>query len=538
MKKTIITFIASFVFIVFANQTFAQVPQGFNYQAVARNSAGVLLSGTNLGVLLTVHQGSAGGTIVYSERQTPTTNQFGLFTVTVGQGTQISAGAFNAIDWSMGNYWLEVGLDVSGGTSYTQMGTSQLLSVPYAMFAGSSSEIPVGTSGQTLRHDGSNWLANDVLYNSGSKIGINTNTPQRDISIYGGSSFASLQFTSSTTTQGFYNGFSLGLNTSAGDAYIANHENQPISIYTNATTRMKIGADGKIGIGTTAPTGLLDISGGGSGLGFPTLNVVNSDATGVGAFIQTNSTDASIVVTNSNATGNTIFAKYFDGGAFDLINFDNYEGLHYGRIKLFAGNTSTSPGGMIFPFLNQPEGGLVLGSINNATSTLTNIVDLYTVAVGSNIFEPYWNNVTSCGSSSYKWTSVWATNGVIQTSDEKQKENIKDISYGLNTVMALKPVSYQWKDKNALVGNGNSLGFVAQDLEKVIPDVVVHNKITAEEIAYAKKAKGIDITETDTYGVKYSEMIPVLVNAIQQQQAIIKDLQTQIDDLKALNNTK
>ena len=124
MKKTIITFIASIVLIVFVNHTFAQVPQGFNYQAVARNSVGVLLSGANLGVLLSVHQGSSGGTIVYSERQTPTTNQFGLFTVTVGQGTQISANAFNTINWGTGNYWLEVGLDVSGGTSYTQMGTN------------------------------------------------------------------------------------------------------------------------------------------------------------------------------------------------------------------------------------------------------------------------------------------------------------------------------------------------------------------------------------------------------------------------------
>jgi hypothetical protein len=537
MKKTIITFIASFVFIVFVNQTFAQVPQGFNYQAVARNSAGVLLSGTNLGVLLTVHQGSAGGTIVYSERQTPTTNQFGLFTVTVGQGTQISANAFNTIDWSTGNYWLEVGLDVSGGTSYTAMGSSQLLSVPYAMFSGNSSEIPIGTSGQTLRHDGSNWVANSVLYNSGTKIGINTIAPQRDISIYGGSSFASLQFTSSTTTEGFYNGFSLGLNTSAGDAYIANHENQPISIYTNSAIRMKIGADGKIGIGTSSPTGLLEISGGGSGLGFPTLNLINPDATGVGIFVQTNSTDAATVITNANTTGDATFTKMFDGGASDLIRFDNFGTLHHGRISLFAGNTGTSPGGFAYPFNNSTTGGLIFGSIDN-TGIYSNIIDVYLSSGLNGIFEPWNNNVISCGSLSYKWTAVYATNGTIQTSDEKMKENITPISYGLNEVMKLKPVSYQWKDKNALIGNGNSLGFIAQDLEKLIPDVVVHEKISQQQMENAKKVKGIDITDTDTYGVKYSEMIPVLVNAIQQQQAIIKDLQIQIDDLKASKNTK
>jgi hypothetical protein len=122
----------------------AQVPQGFNYQAVARNSVGVLITNQLLGVRLDLHQGSSTGIIIYSERQTPTTNQFGLFTVTVGQGNFLSGNAFNTIDWSTGNYWLEVGLDVTGGTTYTAMGTSQLLTVPYAMYAAAS-----GTAGAT-----------------------------------------------------------------------------------------------------------------------------------------------------------------------------------------------------------------------------------------------------------------------------------------------------------------------------------------------------------------------------------------------------
>jgi trimeric autotransporter adhesin len=178
MKKTIITFLGAFMLLVFVNQAFAQVPQAFNYQAVARNAAGTLLQNQALGVKLDIHQGTATGTVVYSERQTPTTNNFGLFTVSVGQGTPLS-GTFNTILWSSGSYWLEVGLDVSGGTTYTAMGTSQLLSVPYAMYAGSapSTGLPMGTSGQTLRHDGTNWVANSLLYNNGTKIGINTLTP-------------------------------------------------------------------------------------------------------------------------------------------------------------------------------------------------------------------------------------------------------------------------------------------------------------------------------------------------------------------------
>jgi hypothetical protein len=140
MKKQLSLLIIMLLIATFAK---AQVPQGFNYQAVARNSVGVLLTNQLLGVKLSIHQGSAGGTVVYSERQTPTTNTFGLFTVTVGQGTLLT-GSFTGIAWSTGNFWLEVGLDVSGGTTYTSMGTSQLLTVPYAMYAANA-----GTSGAT-----------------------------------------------------------------------------------------------------------------------------------------------------------------------------------------------------------------------------------------------------------------------------------------------------------------------------------------------------------------------------------------------------
>lgn len=70
--------------VMFVINVSAQVPQGFNYQAVARNSVGVLLQNQQLGVKLSIHQGSASGTVVYSERHTPTTNQFGLETTPFG----------------------------------------------------------------------------------------------------------------------------------------------------------------------------------------------------------------------------------------------------------------------------------------------------------------------------------------------------------------------------------------------------------------------------------------------------------------------
>ncbi|MGD0711424.1 MAG: hypothetical protein ABR968_09630 [Bacteroidales bacterium] len=124
----------------------AQVPQAFNYQAVARDAGGILIASHAIGVKIDIHQGSSTGSIVYSEKfvsPTPTTNQFGLFTIAIGTGTPL-AGTFNTIGWGSGNYWLEVEIDPSGGTSYSSMGTSQLLTVPYAMYAANA-----GTGGAT-----------------------------------------------------------------------------------------------------------------------------------------------------------------------------------------------------------------------------------------------------------------------------------------------------------------------------------------------------------------------------------------------------
>jgi hypothetical protein len=126
------------------------VPQAFNYQAVARNSAGTLLVTQTIGIKINIHDASATGTIVYSETFIPTTNKFGLFTIAIGQGTIVS-GIFSSIVWNTGNYWLEVEIDPTGGTTYTSMGASQLITVPYAMYAAKSgtSEGATGPTGMT-----------------------------------------------------------------------------------------------------------------------------------------------------------------------------------------------------------------------------------------------------------------------------------------------------------------------------------------------------------------------------------------------------
>jgi hypothetical protein len=117
----------------------AQTSLGVNYQAVIRNSAGEIVADQQIGLQLSILQGSATGAAVYSETFTPTTNEFGLINVIIGHGSPKS-GKYTSIDWSSANYYLKVDLDIDGSTNYTEMGTTQLLSVPYANYAFSGND--------------------------------------------------------------------------------------------------------------------------------------------------------------------------------------------------------------------------------------------------------------------------------------------------------------------------------------------------------------------------------------------------------------
>ncbi len=144
MPKNVLLPVIFCLLTVFAT---AQTPQGINYQAVARNSSGAVLPDAAMLVRFTIHQGSATGTAEYQEHQSVTTNTFGLFTAVIGTGSA-DIGSFNTINWANGNKFLQVEIDVTG-SGYIDMGTSQLMSVPYALYAASSPSAagPAGPTG-------------------------------------------------------------------------------------------------------------------------------------------------------------------------------------------------------------------------------------------------------------------------------------------------------------------------------------------------------------------------------------------------------
>lgn len=156
----------------------AQVPQKINYQAVARNASGAVLANTNVSVRFTVHDGSAAGAAVYQETKSSlATNQFGLFTHEIGNGTVVS-GAFNTISWGNGDKYLQVEVDPTNGTNYSINGTSQLLSVPYALYAGATGSANAnGTINYVSKFKTATSLGNSQIVDDSLAVGIGTGLP-------------------------------------------------------------------------------------------------------------------------------------------------------------------------------------------------------------------------------------------------------------------------------------------------------------------------------------------------------------------------
>ena len=146
MKRFLcILFVLQLVFMI----TFAQAPGLLNYQGVARNSVGNVLPNKTIKLRLSIRDGSAAGPVVYTETRSVITNPVGLFNVQVGSsGATNVTGTVAGVNWAAGAKFMQVEVDPEGGSAFASIGTSQLLSVPYALFSGGSG--PVGPAGGDL----------------------------------------------------------------------------------------------------------------------------------------------------------------------------------------------------------------------------------------------------------------------------------------------------------------------------------------------------------------------------------------------------
>jgi ribosomal protein S6E (S10) len=186
MKKFITTFMLAFALLGKAD---AQAPQAFNYQGIARNTQGIAMANQQLNLKLSVIDGTEAGTVIYTETQEVSTNQFGLYTLHIGEG-KVLLGNFAAIPWQLKNKYIKVELDANDGNGLVDLGTTQLLSVPYALYAERSGNTDnVVTQDQISRAGTQNFISkfdatgssantiNSQIFDNGTSVGIGTTAP-------------------------------------------------------------------------------------------------------------------------------------------------------------------------------------------------------------------------------------------------------------------------------------------------------------------------------------------------------------------------
>ncbi len=304
MKK-FISITALFLGILYS---LAQVPQKMSYQAIIRNASGQLIQNQNVSVKASLLIGSETGIVAYSERLAGTTNANGLLSLEIGSGTVLS-GNFLAINWSAGNFYLKTETDPTGGTNYTIAGTSQLLSVPYAMYANSAGN---SSNGFSLPYSGSN----------------STTTTSLSISNDSGSGTAINGFGAGTG-----NGVS-GLTSGGKGIYGSANSGNGIEGYSNSGTAGYFSSNSglalKTGTGGTEINGNLKITSGNPGAG----RTLVSDATGNASW-----KNLPVGFTNSKETSQTISS----GGSYTKVTFSSTNGSQQGTAYSFPNSEFTAP---------------------------------------------------------------------------------------------------------------------------------------------------------------------------------------------------
>jgi hypothetical protein len=388
MKKVILSLFAC---LMVSLSVQAQVPQSINFQSVIRNNAGDVIKNQSVRFRLSITEG-LNGAVVFSETHQATTNALGLVNISIGTGSVIS-GIMASLNWSGVQKYLKIEVDVTGGTNFTLMGTQQLVSVPYSLFA--------DKAGSVLNQ----WQFNpNGIHYNGGKVGIGTATPSYQLSIQAkgegtgaiddrilthinntatnsassarslwtaGGSTNITSITHHSPTYSIVNGYAnYGQLASDGAGLVLQANSGILRFETGLLNgapaeRMRLTNDGKFGIGTPSPNYLVSIQGRGEGTGAIDDRIL----------LHINNT-----ATNSASSARTIWTA---GGSADGTTITHHSPT-YSIVNGYAnyGQVSSSGAGLIL----QAHNGIVrfeTGLVNGAPAERMRVANDGNVGIGT-----------------------------------------------------------------------------------------------------------------------------------------------------------
>lgn len=509
------------LFMLCATEVYAQVPQGFNFQAVARGADGVPLISQELGVKVSILAGSETGDVSYMESHTITTNSIGLIQLIIGQGTAIET-TFAGVNWSGSNHYVKIEIDPNGGTEYEELGTTQLLAVPYAILAqdvvngGSGGEAPLNININTADDDTSFVITLEGS-DEAKPFQVFSKSTNANRAIWG----EAIEEESNENTQRGVLGFANGPGSGGHSGLFGS------AVNFGATGGDRIGVYGQAASKAKYNYGVLALAqGDGSGNIVPLGEEVDGD---FGSY-----NIAGGFYSQGNLNGNVGVEAQASGSIGERVDF--------GLIARAIGSANSPNVGVRGEANNSPVFNTAIEGDASGTGTKNLGLRLHVYNGSSNIgMEVNADTAAILNGTVNVNGDLNYTGSLNNTSDRNLKENIQPLRNGLSTIMQLNPTTYNFRgngDYNGLkLSQGLHYGLIAQEVELVLPSLVKNNTHLYMEMSSGSNGPNTTIEEevpkTMNYKtMNYTELIPVLIKAVQEQQEEIEKLRTEIEKLK------